>query len=160
AGWPLPTDIEHAQALMARFVALVRSDGRNLGDELQILAIAIPDNVVPIFSVIGVAALIYDRPLKTYLTAAAKWRWTMLLGGVALSMLIIGPSVIIGQLLDPKAKPAPVLSISPDPVQCVAFALVSIAAFLPAALGEEVLFRGWLLRELAALTRNPWALIP
>ena len=160
AGWPLPIDIQHGQALLQRYFALTRSDGRNLADELQILAIAIPDNVPPIFAMIGVAALVYDRPLKAYLTAASKWRWTMLLGGVALSMLIIGPSVIIGQLLDPKAKPAPVISISPDPAQCLLFAAISIAAFLPAALGEEILFRGWLLRELAALTRNPWVLIP
>ena|SRR5690348_3165153 len=160
AGWPVPTDIAHGQQLLARYFALTRSDGRNLADELQILAVAIPDNVPPIFALIGVAALIYDRPLKTYVTAAAKWRWTMLLAGVALSMLVIGPSVIVGQMLDPKAKPAPVLSISPDPAQCLGFAAISIAAFLPAALGEEILFRGWLLRELAALSRNPWVLIP
>jgi membrane protease YdiL (CAAX protease family) len=159
AGWPIPTDLQRLQDLLARFVALARSDGRSLGDELQLLAIAIPDNVLPIFSVIGVAALINDRPLRAYLSAAPKWRWTMLLSGVALSMLIIGPFVAVNQLMDPKAGPAPVLTVSRDPALCVTFALISVAAFLPAALGEEMLFRGWLLRELSGLTRNPWALI-
>src|SRR5579864_23261 len=159
AHWPLPSTPDSLRALLAKYIALSRSDGRSFSDELQLLAIAIPDNVLPIFSVIGVAALIYDRPLKAFLTAAPKFRWTMLLSGVALSALVLGPFVAVNQALDPKAGSPPLLTVSHDAGQRLMFVLISIAAFLPAALGEEMLFRGWLLRETRALTRNAAALI-
>ncbi len=159
AGWPLPLDVDHLKALLTRFLTLVRSDGRHLGEELQIIAVAIPDNIVPIFSLIGLAALIHRRPLKAFLTAAPRFRWTMLLNGFLLATLVIGPFVLFSQLTDPKAGPAPVLTESPHWWLDGVYALVCVAAFLPAALGEEMLFRGWLLRETSTLFRNPAALM-
>jgi membrane protease YdiL (CAAX protease family) len=159
AGWPIPTDLGHLKALLMRFVALAKSDGRSLGDQLQLLALAIPDNVIPIFTLVGLAALIYRRPLKAFVTAAPRFRWAMLLSGAVLSALVIGPFVLFSQMTDPKAGPAPLLTESPAWWLDLAYALVCLAAFLPAALGEEMLFRGWLLRETSAITRNPVALI-
>jgi membrane protease YdiL (CAAX protease family) len=159
AGWPLPTNVESLQALLHRFLALTASDGRSFGDALQMLAIAIPDNVLPIWAIIGVAVLVSQRPLKTFITSAPKFRWRMLASGVLLPSLIIGPFIGIGQWLDPTHATPPVVTVSDNVGHGVLYTLVCVAAFLPAAFGEEVLFRGWLLRQISALTRNPAVII-
>ena len=159
AGWPAPTDLAHLQSLLRRFLDLVASDGRSLDSALQIMAVAIPDNVFPIFAVIGVAALVHQRPLGAFATSAPRFRWRLLIGGLALSLLIIGPYMIIGQWLDPKATAAPLLTVSRDNGLRALYVVACIVAFLPAALGEEMLFRGWLLRQTSGVFRNPAVLI-
>jgi len=159
AGWPLPVSAETGQALMQRFLRLAASDGKSFGDSLQLLAVAIPDNLLPIFGVIGVAALIHRPRLRSLITSATHFRWRLLLAGVALSALIIGPFIAIGQILDPAAPPPPMLTVSGNVGLQAVYAVICIAAFLPAAFGEEMLFRGWLLRETSAVTRNPIALV-
>jgi hypothetical protein len=72
---------------------------------------------------------------------------------------MIGPFLAIGQLMDPKAPPPPVLAVSPDLGQRAIYALVCVALFTPAAMGEEILFRGWLLRQTGAVIRAPLLLM-
>ena len=159
AGWQLPTSLETLQALARRFVQLAASDGRSFGDALQMIAIAIPDNVLPIWAIIGVAMVVCRRPLKVFVTAAPKFRWRMLASGVLLPTLIIGPYIGIGQWLDPTHATPPIVTVSDNFGHGAIYAIVCVCAFLPAAFGEEVLFRGWLLREISALTRNPAVII-
>jgi hypothetical protein len=78
----------------------------------------------------------------------------MMAAGVALWAVLIGPFLAIGQLMDPKAGPAPVLSVSPNPALCLVYLIVCVVGFTPAAIGEEILFRGWLLRQTGNVTRN------
>jgi membrane protease YdiL (CAAX protease family) len=78
---------------------------------------------------------------------------------VLLPSLIIGPFIGIGQWLDPTHATPPVVTVSDNVGDGVLYTLVCVAAFLPAAFGEEVLFRGWLLRQISALTRNPAVII-
>lgn len=158
AGWPAPTGLDSVQAFLSRFAELAASDGRSFADAMQILAVGIPDNILPMFAFIGVALAVHQRPLRAFLTAAARFRWRMVLAGVILSFLVIGPFVLVGQLTDPKAT-VPIVTVSSDPARRAIYGLVCIVAFFPAALGEEMLFRGWLLRQLSALTRNAFALM-
>ena len=67
---------------------------------------------------------------------------------------LIGPFIIVAQLLDPKAGPAPLLSVSDNFGLRAVYLIVCVVGFLPAALGEEVLFRGWLLRQTSNLTKS------
>ncbi|HTX48362.1 MAG TPA: CPBP family intramembrane glutamic endopeptidase [Caulobacteraceae bacterium] len=159
AGWPAPTSLENLRALARRFLELASSDGHTLADALQILAVAIPDNLLPIFAWIGVAVLLQARSVKALLTSGPRFRWRLLLIGLALFSLVVGPFVGVTQWLDPHAAAPPVLTVSPDLFQRGLYALVCIAAFFPAALGEEMLFRGWWLRETSAVTRNVAALL-
>jgi membrane protease YdiL (CAAX protease family) len=159
AGWPAPTSVDNLRALLRRFVELTASDGHNLGDALQILAVAIPDNILPIFAVIGVAVLLQERGLKALVTSAPRFRWRLVLMGLGLFALFVGPFVGVTQWLDPHAPAPPVLTVSPDFAQRAIYAVVCVAVFFPAALGEEMLFRGWLLRETSAVTRNAAVLL-
>jgi hypothetical protein len=83
----------------------------------------------------------------------------MLLVGLVLSMLVIGPFLAIAQLMDPKAGPPPVVSVATDGVQRAIYVLLCIVGFVPAAMGEEFLFRGWLLRQTSNVTRNAAVLL-
>lgn len=159
AGWPAPTSAGNVRALLHRFVELSASDGHNLPDALQILVVAIPDNIFPIFAVIGVAVLLQERGLRALITSAPRFRWRLLLVGLGLFALCVGPFVGVTQMLDPHAAPPPVLTVAPDILSRAVYAVVCIVVFFPAALGEEMLFRGWLLRETSAMTRNAAALL-
>jgi membrane protease YdiL (CAAX protease family) len=159
AHWPAPTDAANVKALMLRVSALGRIDKPDFAGALQILLIAIPSNVLPIFAFVAVAVLICGGRWKSFLTAAARYRWRLTAAGVGMSAILIGPFVAIGQWMDPKAAPPPLFSIASDPTQQAIYCLVCVLAFFPAALGEELLFRGWLLRQTSAISRNAIALM-
>ncbi|HEY1753104.1 MAG TPA: CPBP family intramembrane glutamic endopeptidase [Caulobacteraceae bacterium] len=154
AGWPAPTSLEGLKALLRRFVELGASDGRSFPDAMEIIGLGLTTNIAPMFAVIGLAALIHERPIRGLATTAPRFRWRMMAAGVALWVVVVGPFLLVGQLMDPKAGPAPMLAVSTNPALCLIYALVCIAGFTPAAIGEEILFRGWLLRQTGNLTRN------
>jgi membrane protease YdiL (CAAX protease family) len=159
AGWPAPTSVAGLQALVRRLAELAQSDGKSFSDTLQALAVAIPDNLLPIYAIIGVALLVHRPPVKAFITSAPRFRWRLLLAGAGLSALIIGPFVGVSQLFDPAAQPPPLLTVSPDLGLKALYTLICVVCFAPAAFGEEMLFRGWLLRETSGATRNPIALM-
>ncbi|HEX3918016.1 MAG TPA: CPBP family intramembrane glutamic endopeptidase [Caulobacteraceae bacterium] len=158
-GWPAPTSLDGAQRLAQRFTELAGSDGHTFSDAMQIIGVAIPSNVLPIYAFIGVAALAHRQTYRGFATTAPKFRWRMMLVGLVLSMLVIGPFLAVAQLMDPKSLPPPMLTVSTDNVQRLIYVLVCMVGFIPAALGEELLFRGWLLRQTSNVTRNAAALM-
>lgn len=158
-GWPAPTTVAGAHALAQRFTDLAGSDGHGFADAIQIIGIALPSNVLPMFAFIGVAALAHGCSVRRLATAAPRFRWRMLLVGLVLSTLVIGPFLAVGQLMDPKAPPPPMLTVSTNGPQRAVYVLVCLAGFIPAAMGEEILFRGWLLRQTSNITRNPVVLL-
>jgi hypothetical protein len=153
-GWPAPTSVEGVNGLLRRFVQLGASDGRSFADALQILGLGLSTNVAPMFAFIGLAALAHARSIRNLATTAPRFRWRMLLAGLVLSALILGPFFLINQMLDPKAGPPPILTVSDQGSLRAIYAAVCMIGFVPAALGEEILFRGWLLRQTSNLTRN------
>jgi hypothetical protein len=56
---------------------------------------------------VGVAAMLHDRRLASYFTAAPRFRWRLLLLGLGLFALTIGPLLLASAALDPKAHGAP-----------------------------------------------------
>ena len=157
-GWPNPFGSAGPRPLLDRFIALAGSDGRNLADELEIIGIGLTSNILPMFAFLGIAALAHRTTLRAFCTAATRFRWRMLVVGLLLATAVIGPFVAIVELMDPKAAP-PILTISKDPLLLGVYALVSFIGFVPAALGEEILFRGWLLRQISNAFRNPLILL-
>ena len=103
----------------------------------------------------GVAALIAGRKIMSYVTAAPTFRWRLLAMGLLLSFLVIGPVVAISQFTDPHAPTPPILGLSKTLSGRVGYAVACVLLLIPAAAAEEVVFRGWLLRQSAALSKNP-----
>ena len=107
---------------------------------------------------VALAAILAKRPFLAYVTVAAKVRWRLLAAGLALSVLAMAPLIAADRLLAPDGLAIPILAISPGPVGRLAYGL-SALLLIPAAAAEELLFRGWLLRQTAAFTRRPAMLV-
>jgi membrane protease YdiL (CAAX protease family) len=146
------TDIRQ---LPLRIGDLISADGSTVQSALSLLTLATFTNGPMAATFIGVAALMFGRNPRRYITVAAKIRWRLLGSGLLLSAVIIGPLVLASQFLDPHAPPAPMLNLAKDWPTRIGYAFACIALLIPAAAAEEIVFRGWLLRECAALTRNP-----
>jgi hypothetical protein len=141
--------------LAADISGLIGEDGKTIGSALGLLTLATATNGPMAATFIAVAATIAGVSARRYVTIARRIRWRLLLSGLVLSFLIIGPLVLVGQMLDPHAPPAPVLTLSKDWGGRLGYILGCVVLLIPAAAAEEVVFRGWLLRESAAITRNP-----
>jgi len=103
----------------------------------------------------GVAALLHQRRLLSYFTAAPRFRWRLLLLGLGLFAVVIGPVLLVSAALDPKAPGAPILAVSSDFGPRLAYAALVVSLLLVAAAAEELVFRGWLLKVTGAFVRDP-----
>jgi membrane protease YdiL (CAAX protease family) len=108
---------------------------------------------------VGVAALLHRRRLTSYFTAAPRFRWRLLLLGLGLFVLTIGPLLLASAALDPKAPGAPILAISPDLGGRLVYAAMVVSLFLIAAAAEELVFRGWLVKIVGAWLPDPRAVL-
>ncbi len=104
---------------------------------------------------VGVAAVLHRRRLRSYFTAAPRFRWRLTLLGLGLFAVSIGPLLLASAALDPKAPGAPLLAISPDLGGRLAYAGVAIVLLLIAAAAEELVFRGWLVKVVGAWFPDP-----
>jgi membrane protease YdiL (CAAX protease family) len=71
---------------------------------------------------------------------------------------MISPLVAAERLLDPQGGAPPFLAVSTLPLDRIAYGL-SALLLIPAAAAEELLFRGWLLRQAGAFLRRPLPLV-
>lgn len=147
------------QDLPRHITGLIASDGDTLQSALVLLTLATFTNGPMAATFIAVAALFAGRRALSYLTLAPRFRWRLLATGLGLSFLTIGPIVAIGQLTDPHAAAPPLLTLARDWPTRVGYAAACVLLLIPAAGAEEVVFRGWLLRQSAALSRNPLVLM-
>lgn len=104
---------------------------------------------------VGVAALLHHRRLASYFTAAAGFRWRLLLLGLGLFAVTIGPLLLASAALDPKAHGAPLLAVSPDLGGRLAYAALIVCLLVIAAAAEELVFRGWLVKIVGAWFPDP-----
>lgn len=102
----------------------------------------------------GVAALLHERRLRSYLTSAPAYRWRLTLLGLALFALTVGPLLAASARLDPTAPPTPILTLTTTLDGRLVHAVSAVGLLLLAAAAEELVFRGWLLKTTAAFTRR------
>jgi len=107
---------------------------------------------------VALAAIVARRRLRIYVTAATHVRWQLFVMGVVLSALFMAPLVAADRLLSASGSALPILTISPLPAGRFVYAL-STLLLIPAAAAEELFFRGWLLRQMAAFSRRPLVLV-
>lgn len=108
---------------------------------------------------VGAAALLQRRRLRSYFTAAPRFRWRLLLLGLGLFAMTIGPLLLASAALDPKAPGAPILSIGPDLGVRLTYLAVVVTLLLVAAAAEELVFRGWLIKVVGAWFPDPRAVL-
>ena len=113
-----------------------------------------------VLAFVGVAAVLHHRRLRSYFTAAPRFRWRLMLLGVGLFVVTVGPLLALSALLDAKhPATAPVLTVSQTLGGRALYVVASTALLLAAAAAEELLFRGWMVKVLGAFTREPLLLI-
>jgi membrane protease YdiL (CAAX protease family) len=97
-------------------------------------------------------ALLMGRAPRTWIAAGA-FRWRLALLGLVGGALVIAPFDIAAVALAEAPAPGPLTL--PEPVAIKVAYILACLAFLPVwAFFEEVLYRGWLLQQFAALTRS------
>ncbi|MCY1646282.1 CPBP family intramembrane metalloprotease [Caulobacter sp. SL161] len=126
---------------------------------LFILACLAGMNLGAAIGFVMAAAAIQRRPFGDYINDGQPLRWRLVLGGLVLvgvvMAVVIGlVAVVSGHVFEPV-----VLKVSPNLVGRSLYAIIAIVLLILASAAEELLFRGWLLKQSAAYIRNPIALM-
>ena len=136
-------------------VALMFEDSHNHDPGITVLRIiesTATDGAFPL-AFVSLAAVMTGRPFQHYLTAARHFRWRLLVMGLALSFLTVAPLILAGRSGHP-----PMAGVAPSLTGRMIYALAAVL-LIPSAAAEELMFRGWLMRQLAAFTRRPAPLV-
>lgn len=127
-------------------------------ESLFILAVLAGVNLGAAIGFVMAAGAIHHRRIRDYLNDGQPLRWRLLVGGlvlVGLMMLaVVGVAALAGQAITP-----PVLRVSPNLVGQSLYAMIAVALLVLASAAEELVFRGWLLKQSAAYVRNPVVLM-
>lgn len=101
-----------------------------------------------------IIALVNRRKVMTWITAAPRFRWKLVLAGLVLNAAVLGVWLLAAWLSgDRSINPPMFRADQPLDVRLVYVAL-SLLCIPVAAAFEEVLCRGWMLQLTSAFTRN------
>lgn len=125
---------------------------------LFILAVLAGVNLGAATGFVFAAGAIHHRKIADYINPGEAVRWRLLLGGLILvgvvMIAVIGAAILAGERID-----APLLKVSPNLVGQSLYALTAIGLLVLASAAEELVFRGWLLKQSAAYIHNPFLLM-
>jgi len=136
---------------------IVRPARWDLGASIAFLLLTTITDAAPFVAFVAFAARRAHRPLEAYATAAARFRWRLLLLGLVLAGVVLAPLVAAERTLGGDL-PAPVLTVSASPWGRLLYGAASLM-LIPAAAAEELMFRGWLLRQTSAFVGRTGALL-
>ena len=104
------------------------------------------------------AGAIHHRKITDYVNRGEAVRWRLLLGGLVLvgvvMIAVVGFAALGGEAIEP-----PLARMSPNLAGQALYAALAIGLLILAAAAEELVFRGWLLKQSAAYIHNPVALM-
>ncbi len=103
---------------------------------------------------LAVAAWVERRPVRSFLTAAPRFRWRQIGLGLVVFLPIVGLAIGLTNMLDPHPPTPPLFTPGASAsARLIYFAAALVFLYL-AALSEEMLFRGWALQRTSAFTKN------
>jgi hypothetical protein len=100
------------------------------------------------------AARIYARPLRSFLTAASRFRWRLVGAGFVVAAPLVALQFLIERLGSVEVIHAPILTPGANVGERLGYGAVAAGCLYIAAFSEEALFRGWLLQQTAVRTRS------
>lgn len=104
--------------------------------------------------IVLLASLIRRRRFWNNITAARRFRWGQLFVGLLLYGIAFSAMIAVEALFFDFELAWPVLDLTDNTAEIVLLSLGVTAGFILAAFAEEILFRGWLLRETSVFTRR------
>ena len=147
-------------ALLRRFAYLMENPRTTLtyADSLSVMILLGVVNTPAFIAPVLLAGVIGRRAIRLYFTAFPKIRWAQIGWAMLIMGVVLLPIFAISEVIQPTpGDPGiPVLTLTQDAGLRITFMLVSLFCLLPAAAAEEILFRGWLLRQSMAFVRSPW----
>lgn len=104
------------------------------------------------------AKLIFRRPVRSWITAAPRFRWRLLIWAAGFTCAGVGLLMAVDAFVGDKPQ-LPLLDQDASASLRLIYATAALGAFLVAAWAEEVVFRGYLLQQVGAFTRHTWVAI-
>lgn len=152
----------HAGVSPAEAIGLL-ADGarphRSLGGYAYELALAGLSSFATALAFLAVAARIARRPILSFLTAAPRFRWGQAWLGLAVFLPVVALEIWIERLGDARPPVAPILTPGADLGDRLTYLAAAVGFLWMAAFAEEALFRGWVLQQTSAFTRNLAAIV-
>ncbi|CAN7420331.1 type II CAAX endopeptidase family protein [Phenylobacterium sp. LjRoot219] len=105
-------------------------------------------------AVLALACWVYRRNAQSFLTAAPRFRWNLLLGGAVFGAVVVAVAIAIQPLLSTEELAPPLLRGGESLGARLGYAGLAAGCLFLAALAEEIIFRGVLLQLSAAFTRS------
>ena len=130
------------------------ASGRPLLSYSYELTVAGVASIAAAWAALAVASGIFGRPIRSFLTAAPRFRWRVVGAGFAVGFPLVAVAFLAERAFAPSPLAAPILTPGAGAGERAAYALIAAACLYLAAFAEEALFRGWLLQQTAAWTRN------
>jgi len=125
---------------------------------LFILAVLAGINLGAAVGFVFAAGAIHHRKITDYINRGEPLRWRLLIGGLVLvgvvMIAVVAASALAGEAIDP-----PLWKVSPNLVGRSLYGVMAVGLLVLAAAAEELVFRGWLLKQSAAYVRDPIVLM-
>jgi membrane protease YdiL (CAAX protease family) len=100
------------------------------------------------------AAWLFARPLRSFLTAASRFRWRLVGAGFVVAAPLVTLQFLIERIGSTEVIHAPILTPGASVGERLGYGAIAAACLYLAAFSEEALFRGWLLQQTAVRTRS------
>lgn len=147
-----------AAALFAVFDQPARAETESQAS-LFLLAVLAGVNGAAALAFVAVAAGLCHRPMKRYAEASSRFRTRLLVTGLVLVGSVMAALVLASASLGADAPALPFLTLASTSLGRATYVACAIGLLVIAAAAEEVVFRGWLLKQCGAFTRNPMILM-
>jgi len=134
--------------------ALTENPAHDIWTAFRMLVFAAIMNSLIAVTFTLLAARLYGRRLRDYLTAAPRIRWRLLAMGLVLTGIAMAPVMAWDVLRSDEPPALPLLHVSTDLIGRAGYGLAVLVLLIPAAAAEEAVFRGWLLKQTAAFTHD------
>lgn len=108
--------------------------------------------------VIVSAKIVFKRHIVSWVTAAPRFRWSLLAWAAGFTSLGVAVLMAAGAVTGDRPQ-LPLLDTTATPGLRLAYGACVLGAFLAAAWAEEVVFRGYLLQQISAFTHRAWVAI-
>lgn len=102
---------------------------------------------------VALAARIYGRPMRTFITAAERFRWGQVGLGVVVALPFVAAAIVAELALGGETVHPPLLRAE-GLIDALGYAAIATVFLFLAALAEEMIFRGWLQQQTRAFTRS------